>query len=61
MGIWEQHHVQLLRMLVPDREGLDMSLMARQGHRGIMLDNPSPIINKDSLKPYTLSGLTSQV
>lgn len=61
MGIWEQHDLQVLRMLVPDREGLDMSLMARHEHRGIMLDNPSPIINKDLLKPYTLSGLTSQV
>lgn len=61
MGIREQDHLQVLRMLVPDREGLDMSSMARHGHRGIMLDNLSPIINKDSLKPYTRSGLISQV
>lgn len=61
MGIQEQDHLQVLRMLVLDREGLDMSSVARHGNRGIMLDNLSPTINKDSLKPYTRSGSISQV
>ena len=61
MGTQEQDHLQVLRMLVPDREGLGMSSVARHGHCGIMLDNPSPTINKDSLEPYTRSGSISQV